>query len=574
MITFHDLFAGAGGSSTGLTQVPGFSVRVAANHWKLAVEVHNANHPGADHLCADIASYDPRRLPPADMLWASPECTNHSQAKGRKRASAQPDLFGETVPDEASERSRATMWDVPRFAEVHQYRAIVVENVVDAAKWVPFRAWLQAMHAYGYDHHIVYLSSMHAQFRGLPAPQSRDRMYVVFWRRGERRPDLERLQRPEAWCPSCNEVIEARQTWKRPDLSWGRYRSQYVYRCPKHTCRGQVVEPGYLPALAAIDPTLPGTRIGDRPISDYYDRKGTFLGRGHVAPRTRARIAAGIARYWRPFTAEVAGHTYDAADPRHPSYGRPEGYYRAWPADQVLKTLHTIESKALLIPVEGRDGKDARTVGEVMRTMTTRNETGVLVPFIAELRGGSSDARTAAEPLATITASGNHHGLVIPTGGTWNSDARPAAEVLRTLATRDAYALLTPYYGTSTGSQPVTDPVGTLTSRDRYALIMRNNTGGAEMTTPVTEVLRTLTTGGHQSVITPGDLEAADAHVDDCLFRMLEPSEVAAGMAFPADYRWQGNRRERVRMAGNAVTPPVARDLGAVIAEDVFGVAA
>lgn len=146
--------------------------------------------------------------------------------------------------------------------------------------------------------------------------------------------------------------------------------------------------------------------------------------------------------------------------------------------------------------------------------------------------------------------------------------------MLRTLATRDAYALLTPYYGTSTSAQPVTDPVGTLTSRDRYALIMRNNTGGAEMTTPATEALRTLTTGGHQSVITPGDLEAADAHVDDCLFRMLEPSEVAAGMAFPADYRWQGNRRERVRMAGNAVTPPVARDLGAVIAEDVFGEAA
>lgn len=80
------------------------------------------------------------------------------------------------------------------------------------------------------------------------------------------------------------------------------------------------------------------------------------------------------------------------------------------------------------------------------------------------------------------------------------------------------------------------------------------------------EVIRTLTTRGHQSLVTPGDLDAARSQVDDCLFRMLEPHEVAAGMAFPDTYRWEGTRRERVRMAGNAVTPPTARDLvGAVV---------
>ncbi|MEV0292596.1 hypothetical protein [Nocardia sp. NPDC050710] len=60
------------------------------------------------------------------------------------------------LPDEAAERSRATMWDVVRFTEFHQYRAIVVENVVDAAKWVLFSLWLHAMDALGYDHHVVY----------------------------------------------------------------------------------------------------------------------------------------------------------------------------------------------------------------------------------------------------------------------------------------------------------------------------------------------------------------------------------------------------------------------------------
>jgi DNA (cytosine-5)-methyltransferase 1 len=87
-----------------------------------------------------------------------------------------PDLFGDTLPDEAAERSRATMWDVVRFAEHHRYDAIVVENVVDAALWVLWPAWRSGLDALGYCVHVVYLNSMHAQAGGLPAPQSRDRL--------------------------------------------------------------------------------------------------------------------------------------------------------------------------------------------------------------------------------------------------------------------------------------------------------------------------------------------------------------------------------------------------------------
>ena len=48
-LTLTDLFCGAGGSSTGAIQVPGVTVRVASNHWKLAVDTHNTNHPDAAH---------------------------------------------------------------------------------------------------------------------------------------------------------------------------------------------------------------------------------------------------------------------------------------------------------------------------------------------------------------------------------------------------------------------------------------------------------------------------------------------------------------------------------------------
>ena len=484
-LTVTDLFAGAGGSSTGAASIPGIAIRVASNHWQKAVDVHNANHPNADHVCADISQIDPRLFPTTDLLWASPECTNHSVAKGRKREDAQPDLFEETLPSEAAERSRATMWDVPRFTEAHRYQAIIVENVVDARHWPPFQAWLMAMDSYGYDHKVVYLNSMHAQSGGLPAPQSRDRMYVVFWRRGNKAPDLHRMQRPKAYCPVCDEVVDAMQAWKNPDKPWGRYRSQYVYRCPKIACRNGIVEPAWLPAAAAIDWSIAGKRIGDRTKP--------------LAEKTLKRIAAGIDRYWQP-------------------QNRPP----------------------IMTPVEGRDGKEPRPATQPLRTQTTRNETGIAFsPFIAELRGGGSVARPTSHPMSTVTASGNHHGLVVP------------------------------YYGASEYAKPESQALGTLTTVDRFALVTRHNSSkgdGAEMTTPAGEPLRTLTTAGHQSLTT-----GTVPDIEDCLFRMLEPHEVAAGMAFPGDYLWEGNRRERVRMAGNAVTPPAARDLVAAVAQSLTG---
>lgn len=541
-----DLFCGAGGSSTGMKAIPGVKIRYASNHWKLATETHQQNHPEADHDCADISQVDPRRYPRTEILWASPECTAHSKARGKK-AYSQPDLFGETLPKESEERSRATMWDVVRFAEHHLYDSVLVENVVESyTQWRPFDSWVAAMRSLGYRHQFVFLNSMHANQLGLPAPQSRDRIYILFHREGNKAPDLNKWQRPIAYCPSCEELVRAIQSWKNPQKRWGRYRQNYVYRCPKTTCRNIIVEPAWLPASAAIDWSMPGMRIGDRdkPLSD----------------KTLARIQAGIERFWAPIHLEAAGNTYDSADPKHPRHGATTGYMRAWPVSDPLKTIHTIESKALaipplLIPVEGRDGKHALPATHPLRTQTTRAETATvfppeasiyvapnssdkpLPPFIAELRGGGSTARDTRDPLATVTAGGNHHGLVIPSGGTWNNDARPTS-----------------------------DPHRTMTTRDSYALIQRHNSGGAEMVTPVHEPVRTLTTGGHQSL-----LQGPAFDVEDVYFRMLEPHEIKAAMAFPDDYILLGTRRERVRMSGNAVTPPAARDLMAAVSEAITG---
>src|SRR3989337_597109 len=53
-IPLTDQFCGAGGSSIGATMA-GAEVRLAMNHWKLAIETHNTNFPKVDHDCTDIS---------------------------------------------------------------------------------------------------------------------------------------------------------------------------------------------------------------------------------------------------------------------------------------------------------------------------------------------------------------------------------------------------------------------------------------------------------------------------------------------------------------------------------------
>ena len=72
-LTCTDQFCGAGGSSSGATAA-GVEVKLAMNHWDLAIKTHNTNFPNADHDCADISASNPRRYASTDILITSPEC--------------------------------------------------------------------------------------------------------------------------------------------------------------------------------------------------------------------------------------------------------------------------------------------------------------------------------------------------------------------------------------------------------------------------------------------------------------------------------------------------------------------
>ncbi|RPI64398.1 MAG: DNA cytosine methyltransferase [Planctomycetaceae bacterium] len=503
-ITVTDQFCGAGGSSIGVT-ASGARVRLAMNHWPLAIDTHNTNFPEVDHDCTDISAVNPRRYPSTDMLITSPECTNHSLAKGQPRRYYTQDLFGNVLIDPAEERSRATMWDVPRFAEYHDYRIIVVENVVDAGKWRLFDSWLHAMHALGYDHEVVYFNSMFAW----PTPQSRDRMYTVFWKRGNQKPNLE--FRPAAWCQHCEKTVSAIQTWKRQ--KWGRYKSQYFYRCPE--CHREIT-PFYYAAFNAIDWTIKAERIGDR--------------KRPLMPKTLERIQYGLDKYGRKPLIVTGRYTTGVECRVHPADQDPlptqpgdashavvfpwlveTGYSHA-PGNRSISTVSagTTQTTHQTIGVVGflskqyGGGADPKNMGigldEPTGTITTWDHhavVGIPPAFIAELHG-TAKASGLDDPLLCVTAGGGHHALL------------------------SADAFLTYYYGQHQASG-VVDPLNTLTSVDHVGLV-----GALEKVT-----------------------------IDDLTFRMLQPAEIGKAMAFPGSYVVLGTQREKVKQYGNAVTPPV-----------------
>ncbi len=525
MLTFTDIFCGAGGSSIGLSAA-GYDLKLAANHWERAIETHAANFADAEHLCADVSNYDMRRLPRTDVLWASPICTEISPAGGRRRqrsANGQGDLLEEYgyVSPSAFDRTRATAFDVIRATEVHRYTAVLIENVVEfATDWELFDWWLTGMTKLGYNHQTVCVSSAHVGGDGnAHAPQWRDRLYIVFTRTGVPLPDV--APRPLSWCEPCGTNVAAVQSWKNPrGRRLGKYRQQYLYVCPNAKCRHSVVEPYVAPAANAIDWDDLGVRIGDRakPLAD----------------KTMARIRAGLEMFAEPITLEAAGNTFE----RRPGV-------RTWPTSSPLTTLTTTATKGIacppmLVPAGGTWNDTAATVQEPMRTGTVREAEGVVVPpFISMLRG-NANSRGVDEPLNAVM-TGRNHAL---------SQAEPFVAMLRN----------------NTRPTNIDNPLAALAaSGNHHALVIPYRRGAKPTTTD--EPLHTLSTRESAGLL------GTAVDVAECRFRMLKPREHLRAQRFPDSYVVVGNKGEQTMQAGNAVSSNVAQWLGTQAAAVLDGAA-
>lgn len=149
-----DCFAGGGGASVGIEMALGRPVDIAINHDPDAILMHKTNHPGTLHLTEDIFKVDLQKYvgdQHVALMWASPDCTSHSKAKG-----GQPRKRG----------LRILPWAVYKHAKVILPDVIIMENVEEIQQWGPldekghpikeragedYRKFISAMENIGYE---------------------------------------------------------------------------------------------------------------------------------------------------------------------------------------------------------------------------------------------------------------------------------------------------------------------------------------------------------------------------------------------------------------------------------------
>ena len=177
MIRALDIFCGAGGSSAG-ADAAGVEITAGIDMCPLATSTFATNFPDAQVITSKLEDLKldivKRRIGELDILLASPECTNHTCAKGGAPR---------------SEQSRATAMLVVEYARKFLPRWLVLENVIHMRPWSRYGELKHELQCLGYEleEHILDASDF-------GVAQTRRRLFLV----GDRKekPTSEILKRP------------------------------------------------------------------------------------------------------------------------------------------------------------------------------------------------------------------------------------------------------------------------------------------------------------------------------------------------------------------------------------------
>lgn len=203
-----DCFAGGGGASVGIEMALGRQVDIAINHDPEAIRMHKANHPDTIHLTEDIFKVNLQKYVKGRkvaLMWASPDCTSHSKAKG-----GQPRKRG----------LRILPWAVYKHAKQILPEVIIMENVEEIQQWGPldekghpikerqgedYLKFITAMKSLGYM-----FDSRELVAADYGAPTTRKRWYAIFRRDGKDIiwPEQTHFKNSEPKWKQCGELID------------------------------------------------------------------------------------------------------------------------------------------------------------------------------------------------------------------------------------------------------------------------------------------------------------------------------------------------------------------------------
>lgn len=504
-----DLFAGGGGASTGIEQAIGRPVDVAINHDPEAVSLHQTNHPQTQHYVSDVFAAAPRAVTqgqPVGLLWASPDCTFHSKARGGKPHRDR----------NQARRRRALAWVVVRWAKEVRPRVIALENVEEFQQWGPllddgqpcperrgqsFQRWKKQLENLGY---VV----EHRELRGCDygAPTIRKRLFLI------------------ARCDGLPIVWPA-PTHGAPDTLPVRQKKLKPWRT----------------AAECIDFSAPCPSIFERGRHAWNKERGEWEWiEKPLAEATLRRIAKGVMRY-----------VVNATEPFIVGVGGRMGQSPARPTTKPFQTVTAKADSVLVVPTlapfltEHANASGQRNFGadEPLRTQVAQVKGGhfaLVSAFLAKHYGGVVGIPVNV-PAGTVTTQ-DHHSLVassiVKLRGT-SKDGQPATEPLHTVSAggmhhAEVRAFLVKYYGADQDPR-LEEPLHTVTTIDRFGLV---------------------TVHGEPYAIV------------DIGMRMLQPRELYAAQGFPLTYiidrgadGRELSKKAQVRLCGNSVCPPLARAL-------------
>ena len=584
------LFAGGGGDLIASEMIGGFGV-LAANHWTCAVENHGANFPDVDHLIGDLAIADPLKLPAAirqaTVLCASPECDGWSLSRNHQEEVS---LLGPFDPKQGIGRSRATVYCPMRFAStLPNLTTIIMEQVVDMVRQAKdFARYVAEWDALGWRVQAVCANSA---IWGA-APQSRDRLYLLLTRKSVPRPDTE--FRPMCRCLRCDADVFGIQTWKDKALKrataagpvgkYGPRTGQYYYTCPTCSKRSNrtVVAPYIIPAAAAIEWHIRGTRIGDRADP--------------LAPATMRRVETGLTRHYLE-------HLTRLSRLNDPKRDQPVPVWMPYPTQTGRQDMALVSPPAEAMQITLRNHLDTAPISDPWRTVCgSGNHLGLLSP-------------AAQWPSGMLVQAAGHTFERPPYARAWSADG-PSPVISGTLDKAvvtppageeppipgEAFAVAN--FGTTRGGhvrEMTEQPIGTLTGGGQYgisqqsvlrlprqAVIASYYSASAVIADSDLDPFRTQTGVDRHALIEPPSgertlldgrpLQPAEGElpysVQDAEFRMITPEECARVMGIHqrlvpnsdgtfsvVPYRLIGNKRDRVRLAGNSLTPGVEAEL-------------
>lgn len=346
-----DCFAGGGGASTGIEAALGRPVDIAINHDPQAILMHKTNHPETLHLTEDIFKVDLLKYTKGrevSLMWASPDCTSHSKAKGGK-------------PREHG--LRILPWAVYKHAKAILPKVIIMENVEEIQKWGPldenghpikskcgeeYNRFIEKMKNLGYD-----FDSRELVAADYGAPTTRKRWYAVFRRDGE-------------------------------EIKWP---------APTHSKTGENGLKKWVPVSTVLDYKDLGKSI--------FDRKKP------LAENTQRRIARGIKKFVidnpEPFIVQVnhSGENFRGQNIQTPmpTITQKHGFGLVTP---ILIQYHSETQK---------DEVRGQEVDEPIKTIDTSNRYALVSAFITEFYK-MGVGQGVDEPLHTITTSQGHFGQV------------------------------------------------------------------------------------------------------------------------------------------------------------------